>query len=539
VSIKNIIQQENDLQEMSTQSLANYLNNPTGQYNPYLVAGELQRKEAFAQRQMTEAPQGTVVDELVAKTMPMGGMPMGGMPQMPQPRPEEMVSESITETGIANLPAPNIGQNYAGGGIVGYEEGGDVLYNALDYTGRGLDYAVDALDNPVVQGIETALFPKFALAAGLLPEEVGDGEMYDFNEDGSRTVKPEVQALMDEQNMGGDLALGGAGIAGTLAAKQKLKTKKAATKKPPKTRSAAALLGLKELVKRGKDKFKPKKLNKKEKADAKAKKIKDDKAKVKADKAAAKVKKDGGFGSGPVSQGLKKVGKVGVPAAFNAAGRGIKYLGFTDPAVLGLGGLGYGAYKAYDYFDPFGTKQKEAEETLAKENKDSMEMHRQTRLRREANERVQAQLDAQQAAKDRRREKEMYLALALGGAKTMAGQSPFALSNVGEGLGAGVGALAAYDQNEMERMAASQAATAKAQQDMAIALADYTSNYYKGKADLSDEAKAELAALEIEKNELIPEDYVAKKEDIYLRYLGVAPGDYKETINEQTFYAAE
>jgi hypothetical protein len=88
-------------------------------------------------------------------------------------------------------------------------------------------------------------------------------------------------------------------------------------------------------------------------------------------------------------------------------------------------------------------------------------------------------------------------------------------------------------------MAASQAATAKAQQDMAIALADYTSNYYKGKADLSDEAKAELAALEIEKNELIPEDYVAKKEDIYLRYLGVAPGDYKETINEQTFYAAE
>ena len=120
MSIKNIIQQENDLQEMSTQSLANYLNNPTGQYNPYLVAGELQRKEAFAQRQITEAPQGTVVDELVATAAPMGGMPMVGMPM---PRPEEMVSESITETGIANLPAPNIGQNYADGGIVGYAEG--------------------------------------------------------------------------------------------------------------------------------------------------------------------------------------------------------------------------------------------------------------------------------------------------------------------------------------------------------------------------------------------------------------------------------
>ena len=79
MSIKNIIQQENDLQEMSQQSLANYLNNPTGQYNPYLVAGELQRKEQFAQRQMVEAPQETVVDELVAKTLPMGGMPRGRM----------------------------------------------------------------------------------------------------------------------------------------------------------------------------------------------------------------------------------------------------------------------------------------------------------------------------------------------------------------------------------------------------------------------------------------------------------------------------
>jgi hypothetical protein len=83
MSIKNIIQQENDLQEMSTQSLANYLNNPTGQYNPYLVAGELQRKEAFAQRQAIEPPQGTVIDELVEKAMPMGGMP--GPQPMPGP----------------------------------------------------------------------------------------------------------------------------------------------------------------------------------------------------------------------------------------------------------------------------------------------------------------------------------------------------------------------------------------------------------------------------------------------------------------------
>ena len=532
MSIKNIIQQENDLQEMSTQSLANYLNNPTGQYNPYLVAGELQRKEAFAQRQMTEAPQGTVVDELVAKTMPMGGMPMGGMPQMPQPRPEEvMVSDTITETGIANLPAPNIGQNYAGGGIVGYENGGDVGYGDL-----GKDLGKSLLEEAALSKfLGKAYWPATLLGYS---SDVAAGTKYEGDE---------LQALVAE-NSGIDIgdagAIAGAGVVANAGAK-KMAGKTKAPKLTKKGIAAAGIAGIGGVAGKYGSKIKDaitklgtvkpattKKLTKKETADFLKEQTKTSSQKA-LDKA-NQFKKPST--KGPLTRAgiatLKGIGQGAGPLT-KFVGRGLK----NYPVETGLGA--YGAYKAYDYFDPFGTKQKELEEQLAKEGKDSMEMHRQTRLRREANERVQAELDAQQAAKDKRREKEMYLALALGGAKTMAGQSPFALSNVGEGLGAGVGALAAYDQNEMERMAASQAATAKAQQDMAIALADYTSNYYKGKADLSDEAKAELAALEKEKDELIPEDYVAKKEDIYLRYLGVAPGDYEETINEQTFYAAE
>ena len=289
MSIKNIIQQENDLQEMSTQSLANYLNNPTGQYNPYLVAGELQRKEAFAQRQMTEAPQGTVVDELVAKTMPMpmGGMPMGGMPQMPQPRPEEMVSESITETGIANLPAPNIGQNYAGGGIVGYEAGGD--------------------------------------------------------------VSDELRAMS--------------------------------------------------------------------------------------------------FGSGlPI-----RYSEDNLPGFFD------------DPSKLFMGAPEYNAGPPGDIIGDFlyetnliKQKEKAAElqKELAKENKESMEMHRQTRLAREA-------LNASENKANSRAERDAYLALAMGGAKTMAGQSPFALTNIGEGLGAGIGALSQSDANERARVDAQRTAYEK------------------------------------------------------------------------------
>ena len=510
MSIKNIIQQENDLQEMSTQSLANYLNNPTGQYNPYLVAGELQRKEAFAQRQMTEAPQGTVVDELVAKTMPMGGMPMGGMPQMPQPRPEEMVSESITETGIANLPAPNIGQNYAGGGIVGYEEGGEVEEKSFFDRAKSQFY-----ENVMGTEEERAIEQDQRRRAQEYQEKTGKYPVM------NQHLSEEERIIADENML--NLAFGVGGI-GAI-----------------KNTGKAAAPYIKDAAKKGldyiKNKIKPTskvkpKLTKKEQ-DAFLKEQTKTSSKKALDKA-NQFKKPST--KGPLTQkvieGAKYVGpRIG--PGIRGLGRGLK----NYPVEAGLGA--YGAYKAYDYFDPFGTKQKEAEETLAQENKASMEMHRQTRLRREANERVQAQLDAQQAAKDRRREKEMYLALALGGAKTMAGQSPFALSNVGEGLGAGVGALAAYDQNEMERMTASQAATIKARQDMQMAMADYENDYRDRILELDDNEMYNARLQALEDYGYTEADLALAKEALLREFVGLPTNSYFATINGQQFTAAE
>jgi hypothetical protein len=161
MSIKNIIQQENDLQEMSTQSLANYLNNPTGQYNPYLVAGELQRKEAFAQRQAIEPPQGTVVDELVSQAMPMGGMP--GPQPMPGPPMGGMPPPS--QAGISSIPTPNMQPSFAAGGIVGYAEGEEVGF--FDKMGN--------LARERLSGLETGLDERIARDQGRLKtyEETG------------------------------------------------------------------------------------------------------------------------------------------------------------------------------------------------------------------------------------------------------------------------------------------------------------------------------------------------------------------------------
>jgi hypothetical protein len=172
-----------------------------------------------------------------------------------------------------------------------------------------------------------------------------------------------------------------------------------------------------------------------------------------------------------------------------------------------------------------------------------MEMNRQTRLRRESNEKVQAELDAQQAKRDRQREKEMYLALALGGAKTMAGQSPYALANIGEGLGAGVGALAAYDQNEMERMTASQAATLAAQQKMQLALMDEENNYRDRVLKLLDTAEYQTFKRQLDEDfnggDIEQKDYDLKLQNFMLPLVGLPPGSRSADINGQQFVGME
>jgi len=440
MSIKNIIQQENDLQEMSPRSLANYLNNPTGQYNPYLVAGELQRKEAFAQRQMTEAPQGTVVDELVQKTMPMGGMSRGRMPMggMPMPRPEEMVSESITETGISNLPAPNIGQNYADGGIVGYDDGGEVGFfdQARDFDYKGflndrLESAVKGLDERFARDAEririhkeTGEFPPMTEqemddAAAFLP---GAG-LKSVGQQGIKKATPYVKKAADY-------------------IKDKFKKKKATT--PPATPK-------KKLTKKEQDAFLKKQKTPPQTALEKANQFKKPSTK------------------GPVTQGIIDAAKFVGPKigpGIRATGRGIKnYAG-----ELGLaGGVGLGIDALLNEGVLYGETPEEKAQREAKEIYDSpAEVKKRADLVRDiANKaKEQERADALQAKRDAEAKRRAYLALALGGAKTMAGESPFALTNIGAGLGTGVASLVELDEADAARQSAELLADAKMRQNL-------------------------------------------------------------------------
>jgi hypothetical protein len=137
----NIIQIQDRLKGVTDEALVGYVENPTGDVPTYLALGELGRREEMRKKYQAQAqPTETVAEEIVAKaSVPTGigaltnTMEPQMTPQMtPQMAPqEEVMSESITETGVANLPAPNVGQNYANGGIIDFSQTNieDTIYN--------------------------------------------------------------------------------------------------------------------------------------------------------------------------------------------------------------------------------------------------------------------------------------------------------------------------------------------------------------------------------------------------------------------------
>ena len=130
----NIIQLQDRLKGVPDQALVGYVENPTGEVPTYLALGELQRRKDMRERyQADKQPEPSVAEQLIEETKPQGiaGMaPNVAMPNQgvgaPQPQPE-MTPDMMVSSGVGALPAGNIGQNYAGGGIVAFADGGYTL----------------------------------------------------------------------------------------------------------------------------------------------------------------------------------------------------------------------------------------------------------------------------------------------------------------------------------------------------------------------------------------------------------------------------
>ena len=408
----NILQIEDDLKGMPTDVIVQHLQNPTGLIPTYLAAGELNRREKM-QVARAEAPQETVVDEIIQKAMPMGGMPMPQppMPQMPMPRPEEvMVSDTITETGIAGLPAPNVG-NYKEGGIIGYQDGGDI-----DYEDFAEDLAVDAGLMSILGGI-----PGFFMSPGTAEAAT----LYDDEE---------FATMVENNNLAGPAAVGAGVVANE--ARKKAKAKKTPKIKPTKAGliKAGGVAALDKVKKLLTPKATPKK--------------KPGRPKKQATPPTPK--------KGPVTQGIADAAKYISPKIVpltRAAGRGIRD-NYAELGLLGLGGLGIDALLNEGVL--YGETPEEKALREAKERYDSpAEVKKRANLAKDIADKAKEQerADALQAKRDDEAKRRAYLALALGGAKTMAGQSPYALTNIGEGLGTGVAGLVELEEADAARQA--------------------------------------------------------------------------------------
>lgn len=142
----NLVQINERLKDLPMQMLQQYANGMNPEVPPYLALGELQRREIL-QRQMSTAqggmqgPQSSIKEQVEQKAglMEIQQMqrqkmaeelqkPRGPMPTTPgTPQPEiQPQPEMMARGGLAGIPVRRDMFEYAGGGIIAFQSGGDV-----------------------------------------------------------------------------------------------------------------------------------------------------------------------------------------------------------------------------------------------------------------------------------------------------------------------------------------------------------------------------------------------------------------------------
>jgi hypothetical protein len=141
----NIVKLQKQLQNVPDSALIGYVQNPDGQVPTYLALTEIsRRKQMRDDYQQQAAPEKSVAEAMVEEATGIGAIPQ----QMSQPMPQQMAPEmpmqmppqmaqapqpqapiQMAEGGLASLDLPDdmfSEESYASGGIVAFEDGGEV-----------------------------------------------------------------------------------------------------------------------------------------------------------------------------------------------------------------------------------------------------------------------------------------------------------------------------------------------------------------------------------------------------------------------------
>jgi len=146
----NLLKIQDMLKGAPDQALVGYVQNPSGQVPTYLALSELQRrKEMRASYQANKPEDKSVAEDLVQESQPgVMGLPAGQPMQQAMQPPPEMPAEQMAQGGLAELDVGDMynENNYANGGIVAFNDGGDVQNYAEGGTSRIGDFFRSKMD---------------------------------------------------------------------------------------------------------------------------------------------------------------------------------------------------------------------------------------------------------------------------------------------------------------------------------------------------------------------------------------------------------
>jgi hypothetical protein len=150
----NLLKIQDMLKGAPDNALVGYVQNPSGQVPTYLALSELQRRKEMRNSYQANKPEEkSVAEDLVQESQPQ----MAGVAGLPEAQPmmeamqppPEMPMEQMAQGGLAGLDTGNMydENNYATGGIVAFDDGGEVQHYADGGTSKLGDF-FRGLGNP-------------------------------------------------------------------------------------------------------------------------------------------------------------------------------------------------------------------------------------------------------------------------------------------------------------------------------------------------------------------------------------------------------
>jgi hypothetical protein len=205
----SILKLSEDLKDVPDHFLVSEVRQPTGSYPGYLVVAELERRKGMRDRYLKEAPKSTVVDDL---SQPNREQMMSAVAQMQQPAPQQqplppqMPPQMPLPPQMPQMPASGLmatpqasslaatdamaspRKRMAGGGLVAFQEGGDVKrFNGQ--TGSDVGRPLSWKDLPA---------PPFSTYSGI----IGDERRRD-PKTGAQVTKRDYEMMLDQDRSSG------------------------------------------------------------------------------------------------------------------------------------------------------------------------------------------------------------------------------------------------------------------------------------------------------------------------------------------------